>query len=248
MIKSVVLPFEVFDKMNSASGFSNNKNEMLETELRRVLDDKKLEPDEKRLMYSQLLHKYVKSVQDLRSDVVLPVNNAEDEPTLTTDAADQAQTRVNKGYERWADLLNSATNKLNAKSAANLFNYIQGLPSVSIDSESGEISIKGVRVKNSNIVDLILHLATRPLTIKKSKGDSPQSIPIGTYNLLQHLKANNIPQTFIKNTVRYNEPQPDSLPQPLPSSPPSGLIPIVLSSKIKSKRLKRFTPYKWEKY
>ena len=258
MIKSVVLPFEVFDKMNSASAFTNNKNEMLETELRKVLDDKKLDPDEKRLMYSQLLHKYVKSVQDLKADVVLPVNST----TANTSTSLTNISRTNAGsingdnssMEKWQSLLDVASNKVNAKAVKNLFDYISNLPSVDIDAISGEIRINGEKINGSNIVDVILDLASHPLKLKKSKSGLLQSPPIGTYNLLHHLKENNIPQTFIKNTARYDGSAKSTSSTHISpkrfsnNSSSAEYIPLILSQKIKPRRLRRFTPYNWKSF
>ena len=207
MEKSVVIPYDIFTKMGKSSYETDNLTRY-EMELRNILDDKKLQHDEKKLLYTQLLDKYVKSVRNYRSDIVLDITDKKDPSNISkTNIGDSETSSQLPKFETTPENKDDYIKRFMIKSlapskikpASNLYDYLTNLPTVTWDDKTNEIAIDGDSVKDSNLIDIINDLVTRNSRFIDKRKEPPP----GTYKLLDHLFQLNIPKVLIPNTARY---------------------------------------------
>lgn len=223
MEKSVVLPYEMFAKLSNSKrdGIEPDPILELEAQLRNILSNNSTDLHEKRMLYTQLLKKFVKSVQDERSDLVLPINNVNTPPQNTGNTNNsstftnnnilqnafnsQSGTSTlinNNGVSNMDNVYNTLVNvlgKRSSKNAGTLYNYVKRLPQMSWDNDTGEVSLNGVSLPGSNIIDILSDLSK---TIPK--GTRYTVPPAGTYDVLKYLQSVNIPKILVKNVSRFH--------------------------------------------
>ena len=215
MIKSVVLPYDVFNKLNTSTNTQNpalDRLSRMEEELQNILNNKTASDDEKVLMYTQLLDKYLKIVNSNKGPIELPVNTTEQ--PITSNTAQPTST-PQATHSNQKHLLSMATHRINSRAATSIMSFIENSPSITWNDATGRVSINNTEVANSNIVDIIVDLASPPAH-KRNKPPPP-----GTAVVLSHLTSLNIPATFIKNTRRAATP---AHPYPLKMSTASSVL------------------------
>ena len=228
MEKSVVLPYEMFAKLSNSKhdGIEPDPILELEAELRNILSNNSSDLYEKRMLYTQLLKKFVKSVQKERSDVLLPINN------VTTTSQSSGNTNTNSATSYPVPITNSNTmqnafnsasgtsaiinnsagastdnvyntlvnvlGKRSSKNAGALYSYVKRIPQISWDDNTGEVSLNGTSLPGSNIIDILSDLSKI-----LPKGASYTDPPSGTYDFLKCLQSVNIPKILVKNVSRF---------------------------------------------
>lgn len=252
MIKSVVLPYEVFNKLNTrdSNNYSLNKTDLLEKELGNILSNNGLSADEKTLLYTQMLQKFVKDVQHRQSDVELPVNSSPlpSQPVSPspTSAGSASSTVLPNNLK---DILLQAAGKNRQRYAGALFDFLENSSDVSWDKNTGVVFVSGNKIDGSNIIDIVLDLSRPSYSSKLGNSHPP---PLGTKNVLDLLVKINAPQVLIRNSERIKNRTTVSSEKVL-HSPQKNLPPIIFSKRTPKsvKRLRNLSslhqPH-WKRY
>ena len=230
MEKSVVLPYEMFNRLKNGNNQSVDPNPIqeLEDELRNILSSKSTDVYEKHMLYTQLLKKFVDAVQLEKSEVILPINN-----TVTT-----LQNNTNSSISQ--QLPSSGSSNIVASSAQNMSNVSHKSPlspSTANNTSTNDnvyntlLSVLG-RNSSKNASALYTYIKKLPhltwddntgqvsinaklihgsnivdiisdLSKTIPKGAKYKPPPSGTYEVLKYLKNGNIPKILVKNVSRF---------------------------------------------
>lgn len=242
MIKSVVLPYDVYSRMNTANNTPNpevDRVTRMENELQEILSNKKLNSDEKVIMYTQLLEKYLKVVTSNQQAVELPVKmEPREENSVATVGSlpGPSSKQSTSSYQR--KLLAMATTKTTQRAAENIMNFIEQTPSVTWNDGTGRVSIDNVLLPTSNIVDIILDLVTSPSHARN------KPTPEGTIPVLKQLISNHIPHSFIKNKARMiaTKKKTDVFHTPYSSPPSTPAYPLLFTTPSNDDSINYLTP------
>ena len=194
MDKSIVIPYEVFNKMNHELK-ETDPLISLESELHEIMQNKTMSNSEKMLLYSQLIQKYTRLVH---GDIGGNNNNQQQQQS---EQGQQQQPVAGSNNNVYNMLINNVGIR-SKKHAINLYEYLDQLSNITW-GDNGEIVLNNEVIRKSNIVDVIIDLVKMgPQTTRISNP------PVGIYKIVNFLKSINIPKVFIKNSARWNSPSP----------------------------------------
>jgi len=197
--KMIVVPPELISRLQKQQqGQSGNeRSSRLDDEMHRILNEKGLDDNEKWKMYQQVLHRHLQSTAQNREPITLPIVNTEmgeyDDRMQRTAVAlvDEVVETFPKSYKQ------DARNMLKAMARGG--NYISW-------ESDGTVHVKGEKIPNSNIVD-ILHSIVR---IRKEANK-----PTGWEKVMSAIKEMNIPREYISNADALSflghQPREDSI-------------------------------------
>lgn len=168
--KLLLVPSDVMNKDTSEDSFLS----ALDTEMRKILDQKELPTDQKLAAYNQLLHRYLKANEKRNSPFEIKVQEPENKPDVYDD-----------------EILDGIPIR-NKKNAKLLINSIKKNPEISW-SDTGELIAGGLKIDGSNIIDLIHDF---------SRERRPHNPAVGADVLARLLKKSNVPLEFIGNKNR----------------------------------------------
>ena len=209
MDKSIVIPYEVFNKMNHELK-ETDPLISLESELHEIMQNKTMSNSEKMLLYSQLIQKYTRLVH---GEIVGNNNNNNNQQQQGQQQQQQQQQQPQEQQQQQQQPVAGSNNNVynmlinnvgirSKKHAINLYEYLDQLSNITW-GDNGEIVLNNEVIRKSNIVDVIIDLVKMgPQTTRISNP------PVGIYKIVNFLKSINIPKVFIKNSARWNSPSP----------------------------------------
>ena len=215
MKKMVLVDPRMLESLRSSSSSSssglvqpavNQSIKELDGLMKDVLESRDLDVGDKAQAYYQILRRYLHRVDQYKSqpfgtikfedksiDRADKVNDTEDKEDRKIDSAEALE--VEKSERDVSDIINTLPKKFQQKGRW-LLKKIASTSDVTWN-ESGQLVVRGKRIKGSNITDL-LHDVIRPRT----KRSSP---PKGWSEFAREIKRKNIPREFIGNTQRWTE-------------------------------------------
>jgi hypothetical protein len=164
--KMILIPQEAINKLQ------NNEEQMtkLDSEMN-IIMKKKVSDREKWTMYNQVLQRYLQIAEEKRQPVKLPISSDTDylEETVISSVPPSYKSKVQEVYRI---LRHSSNIKWN---------------------DSGLVSVNGVSINGSNIVDLLNDILRQRKDVN----------PTGWKEFAKGLRDLNIPKEFVGNKVRW---------------------------------------------
>jgi hypothetical protein len=182
----VVIPQDLLERMQTVSTSASATNttshprssyKSLDDEMEEILNNRKLDDNEKWKLYKQVLHQFLNVASNNRMPINLPIADAVPVKEIIYDQG-QLESIIDtfsKSYK--AD-------------ARNLLRYITRNDSLIRWNHKYEVNVGGLRIPNSNIIDL-LHSIIRVR--------STNQLPPGWYEVMDTLKKMNVPREYIRN-------------------------------------------------
>ena len=186
----------------------------LDTEMKRILEDRSMPPDIKARYYNQVLHRYF-GFRD--HEIQTPMKIQIDEPQHAAQATAEVQTEAPRHQARYDTIL-AAMPKQAATRAKLLISHLKDNPDVDWNDRH-ELIYKGETVPDSNFTDL-MNSFLRQTKVRTPKAQGWREFGSA---LLEH----NAPKTAITNTnllerVRASEQDDEDLDSPVFSTPGSA--------------------------
>lgn len=198
--KMVIVPQELIEKIEERPA---QKTNTLDTEMHRILMDKKLDDSTKWKLYNQVLQKFLHYAENTRKPIKLPILDTE----MSTDEQRSSNALLDELVETFP--------KFYKPDARSLLKTMIRSNIIAWDSD-GTIYVHNKPINGSNIVD-VMHSIIR---VRKTS-----TRPTGWQEVMTALKELNVPSKFIgsHDALRFLGRQDLITPIMTPSSPSTPL-------------------------
>ena len=145
MEKTVVLPYEVYNRLNHVNKYEYDHITVMENELHELMQNKSMSDSEKMVLYSQIIQKHTHRMRDtgVSSNNNNNNNNNSTQPSASPTYPSSGNSNNNHvSVNNNLHMLFNSTGPLVKKYATNLYNYLDKHTDINW-SDNGEICLYG---------------------------------------------------------------------------------------------------------
>lgn len=186
----LIVPADTVERLENKKTVTSNPIQTMKTDMSDLLENKKLNDDEKWKQYSQLLMKFLMHVKDFSKPIEIPIKEI---PSVDlTQKTDNQVDIIKPKRLDFSSLIEKTVPKLVKPKAMALYNFLENKETFSWD-DKGQILIENVLVPQSNIIDLFNDVL---------RNRKHSTHPVGGVEFYNFLKASNVPNEYIANHKR----------------------------------------------
>jgi hypothetical protein len=192
--KMVVVPQDMLTRMeeHKMAAAATSSNNDLNAEMQRIMNSKGLSDSDKWKQYQQVLRRFLHLAAENRQPIKLPIvdSDASLPSEVTSTSLNESSATDDAMTEEIIDSLPTAYKT----ETRGLLRIMNKRPDLIWWSSDGSVYVKGEKIQNSNIIDIMHHIVRQRKTT---------TFPTGWQEVMGILKDMNVPSTYLGNLSAY---------------------------------------------